>query len=352
MIVRDEEDVLARCLESVSGLFDEIVIADTGSEDSTKSVAKRYTDRVLDFEWTDDFSAARNFSLRAARGDYIMWLDADDVVEGENYRLLKDVLDRLDAEKPDVVMLPYIVAFDERGGALLSYERERILRRGLFFEGAVHEAVAPQGKIIHANAAISHRKVKENQPGRNLGIFEKLLKEGKTLEPRMRYYYARELFGANRLEEAARAYLGCAEDGGAWVENRISAWFELAGCLELLGREKDSEEALFRALSLGEPRADLCCELGRRFLMKNDLMSARFWYSLAPEQFRRAKGGFVHADFGGYIPYLQLCVIYDRLGQHRLAESFNSLAGRFHPESEAVAANRSYFKTLLGERSE
>ena len=63
MIVKDEEEVLARCLDSVKDAADELVIADTGSTDATVSIARRYTDRVFSFAWTDDFSAARNFSF-------------------------------------------------------------------------------------------------------------------------------------------------------------------------------------------------------------------------------------------------------------------------------------------------
>ena len=80
MIVRDEEAVLARCLDSAQGIADEIVLVDTGSRDRTKEVAARYTDRIYDFPWRNDFSAARNYALSLARMDYCFWLDADDVI--------------------------------------------------------------------------------------------------------------------------------------------------------------------------------------------------------------------------------------------------------------------------------
>ena len=81
MIVKNEEERLARCLSGVQGAVDEIIIVDTGSTDGTKRVAGQFTSRVYDYAWDDDFSAARNASLDRATKPFILWLDADDVVE-------------------------------------------------------------------------------------------------------------------------------------------------------------------------------------------------------------------------------------------------------------------------------
>lgn len=71
MIVKNEAAILSRCLDSVCDLMDEIIIVDTGSTDDTKAVAAKYTDRIYDFAWNNDFSAARNFSFSLANMDYI-----------------------------------------------------------------------------------------------------------------------------------------------------------------------------------------------------------------------------------------------------------------------------------------
>ena len=76
MIVKNEENVLSRCLDSLSGLWDELIIVDTGSTDETKEIAKKYTDKVYDFTWTGNFSDARNYSFSKAKGDYIYCADA------------------------------------------------------------------------------------------------------------------------------------------------------------------------------------------------------------------------------------------------------------------------------------
>ena len=84
MIVKNEEDVLERCLRSAEGIADEIIIADTGSTDQTKEIALRCGAKVYDFVWKDDFAAARNFAFSKATCDYLFWLDADDVVPEQN----------------------------------------------------------------------------------------------------------------------------------------------------------------------------------------------------------------------------------------------------------------------------
>ena len=74
MIVKNEEEVLERCLNSLKGLMDEIIIVDTSSTDSTKEIAARYTDKIYDFSWCDDFAAARNFSFSKLRRNTYMHL--------------------------------------------------------------------------------------------------------------------------------------------------------------------------------------------------------------------------------------------------------------------------------------
>ncbi len=86
MIVKNEEAFLRQCLNSVNKCVNEIIIVDTGSTDKTKKIAKGFTDKTYDFEWTDDFSDARNFSIKKATGDWILVLDADEVIAKESIK--------------------------------------------------------------------------------------------------------------------------------------------------------------------------------------------------------------------------------------------------------------------------
>ena len=195
MIVKNEEDVLERCLESAAELVDEIIIVDTGSTDRTKEIAARFTGQIYDFPWRDDFAAARNESFSHASMDYCMWLDADDVLLEEDqtsFLALKESLD----PSVSVVMAPYHTGFDESGRVTFSYYRERLIknRAGMSWAGAVHEAVTPVGTVLYGDFAVTHRKTRPSDPDRNLRIYQTQLDAGKELEPRQQFYYGRELY--------------------------------------------------------------------------------------------------------------------------------------------------------------
>lgn len=85
MIVKNEEKVIERCLLSIAHLVDEVIIVDTGSTDRTKEIVAQYTSNIYDFEWINDFSAARNFAAEKASGEWIVVLDADEYVDEENF---------------------------------------------------------------------------------------------------------------------------------------------------------------------------------------------------------------------------------------------------------------------------
>jgi len=91
MIVRDNEETLEPCLASIRPWVDEMVVVDTGSLDNTPKIAEAFGARVFHFEWCDSFSAARNESLRHARGEWLFWMDSDDTIDAENGRKLREL---------------------------------------------------------------------------------------------------------------------------------------------------------------------------------------------------------------------------------------------------------------------
>jgi glycosyltransferase involved in cell wall biosynthesis len=175
LIVKNEERVLGRCLESLRGAVDEIVVVDTGSEDGTKRVARSYTDKIYDFDWRDDFGVARQFAFDRATSDWVAWVDADDVVvHADRIKPL------LAATPPEVCGFywRYICGWDPSGKPNFEFWRERCVRNdGTFcWMGRVHEALVPQRPCVQMQA---HDIVVEHHPestswghGRNLKILE------------------------------------------------------------------------------------------------------------------------------------------------------------------------------------
>lgn len=348
MIVKNESATLERCLNSASSLADEIIVVDTGSDDDTREIAKRFTDKVYDFEWTDDFSAARNFSFSKANSDYIMWLDADDVIPANSISVLKELKNTILGDI-NAVFMPYAVSFDVQGNCSMKYYRERWLRRaaGFMWAEPVHEAIAVSGKHIYFDGAvIEHRKIKESATGRNLKIIEKQIERG-PISPRMKFYYGRELMFAGRTEDAAAVFREFLADKNGWQENSLTACLDLSRCLEDLGDEKGALESAFEGFLYAPPRAEHLCRIGELFLKAKRLNEAEYWYLRALETpFPAESGGFVDVDCYGFLPAIQLTVIYDRMGKKELAESYNEKAGAYKPQSPAYLYNKDYFAKL------
>ncbi len=148
MIVKNEEEQLPGCLDSVSGIADEIVIVDTGSTDKTRDIARHYNAKIFDYVWSDDFAAARNEALKHSTGHWILYLDADERLDKRTSMLVKPLLES---------------SADDTGGFICTIESDhsqldgskehhrggypRIFRNygfpGIFFQGRVHEQITP-----------------------------------------------------------------------------------------------------------------------------------------------------------------------------------------------------------------
>ena len=348
MIVKNEEMNLARCLDSVADLVEEIIIVDTGSKDRTVEIASHYTTKVYSHPWKDDFSDARNYSFSKAAMDYCMWMDADDILEErEKDKFLK--LKQSLTPDIDMVMMKYHTAFDEAGKPSFSYFRERWIRNcGLYrWIGAVHEVIPPKGRILYSDLGICHKKTGPGSPDRNLKIYQKLLAEGKRLEPRQQYYYGRELYYHEEYKEAVCVFEQFLLSEEGWIENKIEACAICARCYEKLGQEQAALLTLLRSMSFDLPRAELCCEIGKYFLEHESFYHAIYWYETALKIPKNEySGGFILSDCYDYIPLLQLCVCYDKLGDRQKAKEYNERAGVCKPYSKAYLYNKQYFEGI------
>ncbi|EPC8412007.1 hypothetical protein COM24_15040 [Bacillus toyonensis] len=178
------------------------VCVDTGSIDDTKEIVKKYTTHIYDFQWIDDFAAARNFSFSKATKDYILWLDADDVLlEKDQHKLL--TLKKELNSNTDAVSMSYHQGNDSNGNPLYITNRNRLLKRKKIFQwfGKIHEYIKVEGNVIASDIAIIHHKGKP-QTDRNLKILQTIVETKKEVPFREKFYYANECMLHQKYDEA------------------------------------------------------------------------------------------------------------------------------------------------------
>ncbi|OUM96299.1 MAG: glycosyl transferase [Thermobacillus sp. ZCTH02-B1] len=349
MIVRDEEEVLGRCLDSVAPHVDEIVIVDTGSTDRTKEIARKYGAKVHDFEWTDDFAAARNFAFSKATMDYILWLDADDFLLPEDGRRLGELKRTLDPVY-NAVSMPYILGRDESGKPTFSLRRHRLVKRSCGFRwiGAVHEYLEVRGPVYHSDVCVTHDKRKP-WTDRNLRIYRARLARGEVFSPRDLYYFANELRDHGQYAEACEYYERFLDTGQGWVEDNIQACLKLAECRRQLGDEQREYQALCRSFLYDRPRGECCYLLGEYFLRRDRVDQAVFWFQMALQlPVPESAMGMRNAAMTTWMAHLQLAVCYSRLGKHEWGWLHNEKAASYVPDHPGVQHNRKFYERVLG----
>jgi len=351
MIVKNEEGVLARCLDSVADLMDEINIVDTGSTDGTKAIAARYNARIFDFEWIDDFAAARNFSFDQATCSHIMWLDADDYLMEKDRKLLRELKEQM-PEDIDSIVMEYHLAFDKAGNAAAGAKRNRIVRRekGYRWHSPIHEFLdVREGHLYISEAAVSHERVGDHS-SRNMEIFKrKVLGAADRLEGRSLFYYANELVDQHKYAEALEHYERFVASPGDSSEDRVFACSKMAECYHHLGQPDQKLRSLLLSLQYGKPRADFCCSIGYCFEEKGNDPTAIYWYETAltlPKP--KYHMGLLNLVCWTWMPHVQLCICYAKLGELQKAYEHNEKALVYLPADANLLDNKARLEKALG----
>jgi tetratricopeptide (TPR) repeat protein len=256
MIVRDEEEMLPRCLDAIHGAVDEIVIVDTGSTDRTIEIALSYGAKVIEREWTGSFAEARNASFEAATGDWVMYLDADEVLVADDADRLRQLTGQTWREAFYLVETNY--TGEEGDGTALTHNALRVFRNRpqYRFDGRLHEQIAQHlptytpERVAHSTVRIEHygylgsvRSAKEKSQ-RNI----ELLKAQQAESPPTAFlhfnlgseYAAAEDAPAALAEfERAWAMIQSDPDGGAY-EFTPTLIARLVRCLRACGRAQDA----------------------------------------------------------------------------------------------------------------
>lgn len=337
MIVKNEEDILRRCLDSLNGIWDELIIVDTGSSDSTKKIAAEYTDKVFDFAWTGSFSDARNFAFSKAQMKYIYSADADEVLDDENRKKFLELKETLLPEV-EIVQMKYgnQLAF----GTVYNFDEEyrpKLFKRLRTFNwiDVIHETIQTEPVIYDSDITITHMP-KGSHTSRDLQAFERIVKMGENLSSRLFEMYARELFISGKDEDFLRAaeyFQGAVSDISRKPDEIMMASCVAATAARINNDVNSFYKYAMKAVAM-DGCSEICLELGRYYMSQKDYEESAIWLYNAVYETTPILN--IHAGGDTALDLLAECYricgneeqarIYEQLKSEWLTENKNSVA--------------------------
>lgn len=344
IIAKNEEARIEKCLLSIKPYGFEIVVVDTGSTDRTKEIAAKYADKVLDFVWCDDFSAARNFSLQAASNNWIFMMDCDEWIKTIDVEEL-NFFRKHHSDSVGAVSRENLVTTNGKLTLNNTDYTERFFNRKLYhYTGIIHEQLTPiRGKefpCLLLHTTIEHTgydMTPEEQVAkgkRNLSLLHKQLEE----EPENPYVYYQLGKGYEIVEdyESACEYYGKGlyfdvDPELAYVQAMVVSY---GNALLRTGKEETALgfESIYDAFSSS---ADFVYLMGRIYMANEK-------YPQAVEQFLKATT-IETCKFHGansFLSFYHIGLIFEKLGDTANADAYFRKCGDFPPALQKLSRKR------------
>lgn len=346
MIVKNEEKFLESCLNSVKNLADEIIIVDTGSTDGTIEIAKKFTDKIFNFEWKNDFSLARNFSISKTTKRWILVIDADEVIAEKDVDKIKKLIEEAEANAYYLIWRDYtneagVVGWVssendgyEESKKALGFTETPVLRlfenKGYYFEGKIHETIQNSiknnnGKIFMTDIVIHHygnlrgKKEVDKKKEKYIGMLKDRV-ESKDVIEKEEYYIlfelAKELVLKKEFGEAKK-YL----EKSIELNSEYGKTLAMLGSIYLLEKRLDwAEKLLKKAVVLESNNPDIHANLGVIYSEKGELNKAVRKFEKALELNPKS------ADYN-----FNLGLVYLKLDKNKKAREFFEKAIELNP---------------------
>ncbi|MFZ5968971.1 MAG: glycosyltransferase [Bacillota bacterium] len=340
MIVKNEEKHLEKCLQSVQGKVDEIIVVDTGSTDRTVKIAEKYGAKTFYFEWINDFAAARNESIRHATKDYILVMDADEYLDQDID--MQKILS-FDKECYSITIKNY-----QAQNQIIYHKNPRLFKRksGISFQGKLHEHLVHENLgidfprydaelIIHHTGYLPEVLQEKKKRERNYDIIQKEAEENPTAENL--YFFGNALFQKEEYEKALAVY----KKAYSLNNNRTYVPFMLKNmgmCLQGLKKHEEGIRLLKDAINVFPNSTGLYFVMGRLFQEQEYFQDAQWAFQKCIEIGDSQLELITEVGAGSYLANYQLAVTYNK--QKRYDEAYDYAF-------QAIQQNKEYIPALV-----
>jgi len=330
MIVKNEEDNIVQALDSINEIADEIIIVDTGSTDKTIEYCRSYPQAVI-FEKTFNpfhFGEARNYSFSKCTGDWILWIDADDIVE--NPEGIKELIKR-DNKLVNGYSAIYNYAFDKSGLCTSRHWKERLVKNdgSLKWEGVIHEAMTPNREVnILKTDKFSIKHCKDDadwkrSSQRNYNIVRTWVNDNDldAADPRNILHLANALLGLGEYDQAFQYFEEFTTRSG-WDAEIYIALHRMAVCARALKKYEVALNCEFQALTVDPKVRDAYIGIGQTYMELEKWEKAEHWLKLSFSKETQKEAQIHNPSEYSFNPWWFLAHVYTNMAIEGAGEEY------------------------------